>query len=381
MIPWRALELAQDVPPTASGLSRLAKLVGEEDARWAVQQVELRRRAKAKFADAGEMLFTREALEQATHERVAEFHANLFRSRLPAGTRVADLTTGIGSDLRALAKEFACVGFELDAERADYARHNSGAEVRQEDCLAAPWDFDAAYADPARRVDGRRTILIDEFTPDPRELSARMVGLELGAIKLTPMLSDAELRQLGSEILFVSFGGECREALVLTGRHARTGVWAVHLESGSEQPARDGNLGESDASGEATYLYEADPALIRAHATGFLVGEELRPLGDSKGYFVSDHAIHSPWVRGYRILYSGKGDWGRTKEALRKLDADRPVLKQRGTDQDLIKLVKTIKPYGRRHVAVVLWKVGRSIRHTIVDFADSASDPQPPSSS
>src|SRR5579862_2583969 len=94
----RALETVRGWEPTAANLSKAGKLLSPELARGAFGQWELRRRAKAKFERAEEMWFGREALEQATHEQVARYHASLF----PAGALVHDLTTGLGGDLIAL---------------------------------------------------------------------------------------------------------------------------------------------------------------------------------------------------------------------------------------------------------------------------------------
>ncbi|MDP9363647.1 MAG: class I SAM-dependent methyltransferase, partial [Chloroflexota bacterium] len=60
---------------------------------------DLRLRARAKFARADEMVFTRAGLEQASAEAVARHRAVRFRG---VG-RLADLCTGIGGDLIALA--------------------------------------------------------------------------------------------------------------------------------------------------------------------------------------------------------------------------------------------------------------------------------------
>src|SRR5688500_1564819 len=110
----RALDLAEGQAATAPNIERVSREVGAEAARWAFLQWELRARARAKFARADEMLFTREALEQATHERVAEYHA----SRFPHDELVVDMTAGIAADLIALAKRGPAIGYELDSERA-----------------------------------------------------------------------------------------------------------------------------------------------------------------------------------------------------------------------------------------------------------------------
>ena len=177
------------------------------------------RTAKAKFKEAEQMLFDRDGLEMASHETVAAYHA----SRYPEGVRVADLTSGIGADLVALARRGEAVGFELDEVRAAYARHNLeilglSADILVIDSLVADWDFQYAYADPARRVGSSRTLNPADFSPDPVLLAERFRGLRRGAMKLSPMLRDDFLLQFGGELEFVSFRGECREALVWLGR-------------------------------------------------------------------------------------------------------------------------------------------------------------------
>src|SRR5687767_5373956 len=101
-----ALSRASGLQPTPKNIDRVAEATSPEAARWAFEQWSLRKRAQEKFAKADEMLFTREALEQATHEELAHFHASQF----PQRTRVADLTCGIGADLIALARNGEAVG-------------------------------------------------------------------------------------------------------------------------------------------------------------------------------------------------------------------------------------------------------------------------------
>ncbi|MGV3616657.1 MAG: hypothetical protein ACO1SV_15120 [Fimbriimonas sp.] len=383
----RALDLSRELNLTPSNLTRVGREVGDEAARWAFGQWELRRRARAKFARAESMLFVREALEQATHERVAAYHASLF----PVGAPVVDMTAGIGADLIALAARGPVVGFELDPERAAYARHNLAAhgrtgEVRVGDSLAwllpsppaageqfqmgdaSPGSVGTsayAFADPARRVEGRRTLNLEEFAPDPRVVAEGFRKVALGVIKLSPMLRDDDLEALGVGLEFVSFGDECREALVLCGREAEPGRRAVHVESGERLAAEEYAPG-TDAPAE--FLFDADPAAVRAHALGTLAARfDLRGLGDSNGYLTGPEFHASPWLRTYRVLHHGKADAKSTKAALRALGAATPELKQRGAGLDLIRERKGYAMDGKRPVSLVIWPLGRSLRHTIVE--------------
>src|SRR5215831_387296 len=72
-------------------LTRLRRRFDPELARAAVETVRLRERATAKFARAGEMFFTAEALEQATSEAVSAHCA----ARFAGFDLVADLGCGI----------------------------------------------------------------------------------------------------------------------------------------------------------------------------------------------------------------------------------------------------------------------------------------------
>ncbi len=305
------------------------------------------------------MLFVREALEQATHVELAAYHASLF----PAGTLVADLTCGIGGDLLALAARGPALGFELDPERAAYARWNLdvlglSGEVREADGLAWLRAEGAPYvlADPARRVEGRRTLDPDDFSPNPFEVADAAGGCVRWTMKLTPMLPDETLRRLGPRVEFVSFGGECREALVLGG-DVEAGVWAVRpglTPLRGEIPVGSRGLAEG-------WLHDADPAAVRAHALG---GFGLASLGDAPGYLVGPRT-ESPWLRPYRILDDVAPK--RLKGTLKAMEAAAPVLKQRGAGQDLDRWRRDLGRHGERPLAVAFYREGAAVRATVME--------------
>ena len=350
-----ALLAAEGKDPTPSEIGRVSVATSPEAARWAFTQWEVRARAAAKYARASEMLFTREAMEQGTHEVLARYRA----SRFPADVEVADLTCGIGGDLVALAARGPVVGYELDSERADYALHNLAvlglhADVRLADGLQAASNHRYAIADPARRVAGRRTLDPTQFEPDPTTLASLMGGMELGALKLSPMLDDRYLEGLGGGLEFISYGGECREACVWLGDSAEPGRWAVDAATGER-------LEESDApwpvDDPAAYVYEADPAAIRAHALG---GFGLDGLGDSNGYLTGTDLVESPWLRGYKVF--GHGAWD-LKAIARLLDGwATPVVKMRACRIDPEATRRALKGTGRPGAIVMAYPVGKKIR-------------------
>jgi hypothetical protein len=365
----RALEMARDRLASAKEIQRVAKMTSQDAAAWAFGQWELRSRGRAKFERSTEMLFVREALEQATHEAVAAYHGHLF----PAGELVADLTVGIGADLIALASRGPAVGFELYSERAEDATHNLAvygqiASIQLADCTEANWEFDYAFADPARRVDSRRTLDPTEFSPNPVELAERMTELKLGVMKLSPLLPDAFLESLGPRLEFISYGGECREVLAIMGTEAVPGRFAVQVETGEKISAE---IPPVELSTTLEYLYDADPAAVRGHALGTLCDRfGISPLGTANGYLTGDEEIKSPWFRTYRVLYTGKGDAKSTRKALKELDAEIYEIKQRGVKADLAKTKKELSAKGKLPVSLVLWPDGSSVRHSLVTRVD-----------
>ncbi|MBZ0269906.1 SAM-dependent methyltransferase, partial [bacterium] len=81
--------------------SALRRELPVEHARALAEQIELERRAYAKFADPRALLFERVALEQATSPGIAWFHAATVASAAGDGARVVDLGCGLGGDAMA----------------------------------------------------------------------------------------------------------------------------------------------------------------------------------------------------------------------------------------------------------------------------------------
>lgn len=358
-IDWeRALELvrARAFSITPKNLELVSAEVGEDAARWAFTQWELRFRARAKFALADQMLFVREALEQATHEEVARWHA----SRFPAGVLVVDATVGIGADAIALAARGPVVGYEIDPERLACAVHNLAvhglsADLRLVSCLSEVWATDYAFADPARRVAGRRTLELAEFEPDPVGLCARFRELTLVAMKLSPMLPDSALSSLGTRVEFVSFDGECREALVWAGSEASPGRFACQVETDLVLPGS-----ASNATGVAetlAFFTEADPAAIRAHALPSLCEQTgWVPLGKAPGYLTGQELVENPWFGStFEVIDSMPFDRKRLKSRLKQLGEPIESIKSRGVAVDMTSLRRELGVVGTGSHVVLLY--------------------------
>ncbi len=358
-----ALGLARDLPATAGAIERVAMETSPEAAAWAFTQIALRTKARSKFSRADLMLFEKEALEQATHEEVARYHASQF----PADEPILDLTAGIGGDLLAFAERGPASGIEMNSERARYAEWNLMAygldgEVWEGSCFDYDWsDYRCFWADPARRQAGERISDPTQYLPDPQEIASRVTGCLRCGIKLSPMVPDRYLDSFGGAVEFISHAGECKEAVVWIGESVVAQTAAVRVESGDRITRSNRSLRRLDEP--KIFLYDADPAAVRAHA---LHGFGMEQLGDSHGYLTSNDEVESPWLRRYRVVSTGPGDVRKTKAALRGLNAGSVILKQRGPRADLERLAKSFDLEGDHPYVLILWMSGRSVRHTIV---------------
>ncbi|MBI5707511.1 MAG: hypothetical protein HZC36_11055 [Armatimonadetes bacterium] len=380
MDPFRleALSLSEGLEPTAKNIERVASQTEPSAASWAFTQWDLRRRGQAKFPKSNQMLFDRDGLEMASSSQLGSLHSKFF----PEGAFAADLTCGIGGDLLALAARGPALGYESDPERAEMARwnlevHGLSAEVRAEDCLSASWDFEYAFADPARRLGGKRTLDTSSFQPPLSELVKRLRGLEVSVVKLSPMLSDSLLDGLDAPRAFVSLGRECREVLAALGRSQAldpwqigAGIWAVHAETGERIP---GGQTLREAVGEPLgCLLEADPAAIRANALGSLCESAgAIPLGSSNGYLTTDDPSASvclgAWVRAYRVLSHGRADEKAIQTDLHRLDAHVSDVKLRGLRADPLDWKRRLRAPGARPIILVLFPVEHSVRYTLAE--------------
>lgn len=378
--PGRALVAEADAllaarAETLTALTRLRRTAAPALAVAAWEMAELRRRGQSKFGPlAAQMYFVREALEQASGRGTADHHA--ARMAAAGVATVADLGGGIGGDALAFARAGLGVTlWERDPVRALFAEENARVwglsariAVRQEDVTTASLTTEAAWLDPARRRDSRRVSDPEDYAPPLSwltELSARGIG-SIG-VKLSPAIDHALADRFGAELEFLSEGGECREALLWLGG-ARSGD---RLRATVLTPQGPRSLaGEEDAPGRPSaesvnsvnsrYLYEPDPAVIRAHLVGTLARQiDAAPVAPQIAYLLGDTLVSTPFANAYEILDKFPYSKKRLQEALTAHDVGRVIIKKRGFPQEPDEMRKQLKLRGMEEMIVVLARVGK----------------------
>lgn len=272
----------------------------------------LRQRAVNKFPDAAKLFFTAEALEQATAWPIAQRRAAWIDQQAPPGP-VLDLGCGIGGDLLALAQRRPVIAFDTDPVRLRLAAANVAALglTQQVEFVQADWTAylaagtlpaaAAAFADPARRIDGRRIFTVEAMQPPLSQLLRLQQHLPHLGIKTMPGLSDTEVPpDCGVE--FISHDGVCKEALLWFGALVKHRRWAsVYVDHTWLSLAGDGGqLAPVGALEAGMVLHEPDPALIRAGAFLDLCYQLQAHLFDPQiAYLVSPTVQTHPLVQSF----------------------------------------------------------------------------------
>jgi SAM-dependent methyltransferase len=366
-----ALAAAQAAEPNDADFlplfQKLARQFPEPLARAAAEQSILRQRAKAKFNAADRMFFTRESLEQATPEPVAQHRAHRFMGY----SRIFDLACGIGGDTLAFAKIAPVVAVDRDRERllllgANARSLNVANDVTliQADLRYAAWrspTTDAVFVDPARRIGGRRSRSIDTYEPPIRETLANLSYVPALAVKISPAVSMQELAEYDCEVEFVSWKGQLKEATLwfrafkTTARRA-TVLPGSHSLWGEVEP-------ELSITAPRRYLYEPDPSVLRAG----LVRGLGRRLGAAQidpeiAFLTSDELHATPFARIYLIELVLPFGLKTLRATLRERDVGRVTLKKRGSAIDVDSFTRRLRLRGTRSATVILTRqAGRPI--------------------
>ncbi|WP_067832767.1 THUMP-like domain-containing protein [Nocardia lijiangensis] len=352
-------------------LERVRRDHGEHAAAL-VETVRLRRKAVAKLHDAGDWLFTDDALQQATPTPVARHRA----ARL-AGRAVHDVTCSIGAELVELAEVCpAVVGSDLDEVRLAIAAHNlgsrwaplSGADpVEHRNVLLAKADAvvpsstgTVIIADPARRADGRRTHDPARLQPPLPDLLDAYVGRDL-AVKCAPGLDFDRLDWRG-EIEVVSLDGAVREACLWSAGLAEPGVArrATVLSSrGGPQVLTDAEPDELPERPPGEWIIDPDGAIVRAGLVRhYAVRHGLWQLDPHIAYLTGDAVPEG--VRGFRIEDRLELREKTLRRELSRRDCGALEILVRGVDVDPDALRKRLKLKGSVPYTLVITRIGRA---------------------
>ena len=298
--------LNADVPTLA-----LKKAPVGTDVSLALRQIAARQLLQKKvpqWAENEDLLFpVHLSIEQCSSEAAAKYKAGLLD-----GQTFADLTGGLGIDTFYISQHFQQTDYvEMQTELCDLARHNFAilkADVKvlnetAEDYLKRCEPKDCIFIDPARRDEhGRKTISISDCTPDVAALQDLLrQKAKRVLIKLSPMLDISKaLEELChvKEVHVVAVANECKELDFIMERDYQGEVHFVCVNLMTHQQelcftmAEESNSTTRLADGVMKYLYEPNPALMKAGCFKLLTAcFDVYKLHRNSNLYTSDRLI------------------------------------------------------------------------------------------
>ena len=348
-----ALAAAVDLKPTdvsyPAAFDRLRKRFPAELARAALDQVLLRTKAAGKFADAGRMLFTRDAFEMASGDATAAHRAKRFAPY----ARVADLCCGLGADTLALAAAGRdVVAIDRDPVMVALTQANlnaaglPGRAVVGDTLSFDLAGFDAAFVDPGRRGGGRRVLGVEQCEPPLSALERRFPTNFPWAAKLAPGVPRDDLaRYTHAEAEFVSVRGELKECVFWFGPFVTAGTRATLLPSGDTLTGVAGAYCDVGELGE--YVHDPDATISRGDLLATLAGTVGgRQYDPGLAMLTSDTLTASPFATAYLVLAAVPWDAKRVTALLAEHDVGRLTILKRGANLDADDVRRALKLRG-----------------------------------
>ncbi len=252
--------------------------------RAVAEQIDCLQRAAKKLPgfSGKRLVYHKESLEQASGEAAAKYKATLAK-----GSRILDMTGGMGIDSVCFSKNFDYVHYcELNKLKADIFRYNinelciSNIIVNNTDSTTYLQQFeknyfDFLYIDPSRRSEGKRSTDLAFLEPNIITLHDTLLEYSPNIIiKLSPAFDFSEAKRHFPELnsfIVVSVNGECKETLLIVSRDSKELVkQAVVISSAGINKFR-GNANIQPVltySGVMDYIYLPDCSIIKSELAG-----------------------------------------------------------------------------------------------------------------
>lgn len=327
-----AVAAAADVDPAdAAAITRLRRRFDADLVSAALELVQARRKASAKFACADTLWCDVAGIEQASGGRVAAWKARRMREVLGADAEILDICCGIGGDAMALsAAGLRVTAVDLDPRRAWMASRNAACVAEVADAESLVLAGVALHADPARRDErgGRRSWSLEDHQPGRAWIERALRETRAAAIKFSPGVDRRAFGAVPIAWEFIEDHGALVQAVAWSGafaldagrtRATRIGA-SVATIAGQPDDARVDRIGVADGIAPGGFLCEPCAALERAQLLTEAAGGAARELARGLGLLLAGSRLDPAWFESFEIV----------EECAAREDAIRAVLVRHG---------------------------------------------------
>ena len=372
--PWLAAAEQEVDPSSLAAATRMRRDLAAPRAAAVLEQAALRQRGQAKLGRR-DLFLTSAGLEQASRPAVTRWRAE--RLAAAGARRVWDLGCGLGLDTVALVDAgLAVVAVEQDPVTAVLAQANLvhvgwSGQVRVIDAAEVIGQIpatDAVFADPARRTGRGRSSDPADLSPPWQVLRPLLHHGRLACIKLGPGVPHAMVPD-ETETIWVSDHHDLVEASLWGGLGVRRS--ALLLPGGQQLDAGP----DCEVHELGRYLYEPDPAVIRAGAVGSLA----RQLGAGRvasriAYLTSHYPAETDLATRFEILERLPWRESQLRSWVRKHQIGSLEIKKRGIETDPAALRRRLRPNGPRQATWVITPTPGAAAVLVVRRTDLGSE-------
>jgi hypothetical protein len=323
--------LLDDVPTLLLQGNRYPEIDTRKMAVQIVSRQKARYKLPAWYQNRGLLFPPPLSVEQGSSEATARFKATLLN-----GTKLIDITGGMGVDCYYMSESFPeVIYYECQPAVASSATYNfnqlgvaNRIEVRQLDAIEAlakvPEPADWIYADPARRDDLQRKIAqLTDCSPDiVAALPILFRSAQNILIKTAPLLDiDLAILQLGlvKEVYITGLENECKEVLYIVSQSAHKSpeipikVRILHPDGSAKYKFDFTRSEESTAivyfEKPLTYLYEPHAAILKSGAFKCIATRyRLAKLSPNAHLYTSNEWLPDFPGRGFEVVAVCKPD-------------------------------------------------------------------------
>ena len=345
---------------------RLRRAISPQRVALTLEMAQLRIRARRKFEQADRMFFTRQSLEQASGELIAQYKALRFGQ----GEALADICCGIGGDLVSLARRGSIVGFERDPVLAILAEANllvaglTGEVQQVEFPDLDPAGFSSFHFDPSRRNHGRKTIG-DLLQPSLPSILQWLPRNRPAGIKVAPATPHHPETPELAEREWIGDARECKQQLIwLGGAERHPGGRTATVVRGERIDQYRAVVGAEPgpqlvATGVQDFVYEPHPTLLAAGLTDKLAEETgLARLAVNVAYLTGSSSVDQPMLTPFRVVDVLPLEVRKTARELERLNAGTLEIKKRCVNNVHYAAFKRIRTNGNEPFVVILSPVG-----------------------
>lgn len=306
------------------------------------------KRALEKHHQAEKLFFTEEDIRWATPEIVADYRAERLKCKV-----IADLGCGIGFQTFAFAKTCKKVyAVEIDERKLELAKKNAEAlgiknitfilgDALSSEVVVKLKDAEIIFCDP-ERLAGEEERKIETIQPNIQKL-----------LELYSKITDKIALEFPPQIKKIDFRGNFdyeKEYLSLNGNLNRLNLYFGNLKkaefSAVVLPVKDILAGDGEKKVKAIerlerYLYEIDPAVVKAHLIVKLAEKTKTVLAfEAKSSFLTseDKVENSFFKNSYEIIETCDFDEKKILELLKKNQAEKVIIRFEVEPQDYWKV-------------------------------------------